>query len=425
MRRWGILLYMMMTYSQANTPITILLDASKSMNVILGDSSKIQMVQRALLQVLGEKEHRKQVGLSVFGQDKSKGCRDIRHSVPLAKAEKNYFFSTLASIKPQGKSGILYALKELAIQRDYEYKQSKIILIADGRDSCYPNPCAMAGLLKSKAKDLQIDVIGINVNKRAKKQLECIAKITEGEYWDIGNERAFIEALEAIVQRVEVKVMPLVRYTPVSLPRRTPNRIPLLTATEDNITVEVEVDSVIPPSYNVHILATQKGKIKEIAVKGYMYRSSSKGKITEGKVWVLKPHILDYYLPLGRYKAVVEYDSLMKEVSFEVLASRVATVEIEMGQTGRIGIHIEAKERYDKEGFYGYIYLVDTKGEQYGHCLEQINAEEPAVFYTYRLPIGKYIFIGYYQGIKKGTPFEVYSDTSTRVSIDVDTFFQE
>ena len=52
-----------------------------------------------------------------------------------------------------------------------------MILVSDGGDNCAPpNPCEAAEQVSKQGVDLSISVVGLQVNERVRRQLECIAR---------------------------------------------------------------------------------------------------------------------------------------------------------------------------------------------------------------------------------------------------------
>ena len=62
-----------------------------------------------------------------------------------------------------------------------------LILISDGEETCAGDPCPTARKLAKAGVDLQFNAIGLAVNAKARKQLQCIAKAGDGNYYDADN----------------------------------------------------------------------------------------------------------------------------------------------------------------------------------------------------------------------------------------------
>jgi len=62
------------------------------------------------------------------------------------------------------------------------------VLVSDGIDTCAPPPpCRVAKKLTSQGVDLRIDTVGFQVDPRARKELQCIARVAKGSYFDAGS----------------------------------------------------------------------------------------------------------------------------------------------------------------------------------------------------------------------------------------------
>jgi len=61
-----------------------------------------------------------------------------------------------------------------------------VVLVSDGGDNCAPpDPCKAAAQVAKQGVDLSISVVGLQVNERVRKQLECIARAGGGSYVDV------------------------------------------------------------------------------------------------------------------------------------------------------------------------------------------------------------------------------------------------
>jgi Ca-activated chloride channel family protein len=76
-----------------------------------------------------------------------------------------------------------------------------MILISDGEESCDGDPCPAARKLAKAGVDLQFNAIGLAVNSKARKQLQCIAKAGDGNYYDADNTTDLEDAVRRITQR--------------------------------------------------------------------------------------------------------------------------------------------------------------------------------------------------------------------------------
>ena len=77
-----------------------------------------------------------------------------------------------------------------------------MILVSDGGDNCAPpDPCKAAAQVAKRGVDLTISVVGLQVNERVRRQLECIAKAGGGSYVDVDDAGKLGDELAAALAR--------------------------------------------------------------------------------------------------------------------------------------------------------------------------------------------------------------------------------
>jgi Ca-activated chloride channel homolog len=84
-----------------------------------------------------------------------------------------------------------------------------VVLISDGGDNCAPpDPCKAAAQVAKQGIDLSISVVGLQVDPRARKQLQCIAKAGGGSYVDVQDADKLGEELAAALARAFRSYLP-------------------------------------------------------------------------------------------------------------------------------------------------------------------------------------------------------------------------
>ena len=77
-----------------------------------------------------------------------------------------------------------------------------VILVSDGGDNCAPpDPCEAAREVSKQGIDLSISVVGLQVNERVRRQLECIAKAGGGTYVGVDDADELADELAAALSR--------------------------------------------------------------------------------------------------------------------------------------------------------------------------------------------------------------------------------
>ncbi|NYI79758.1 vWA domain-containing protein [Nocardioides panzhihuensis] len=183
----------------------LVLDSSGSMKEPAGGgTTKIQAAKQALDTVIDDLPESADVGMRVFGAKvfgrKQKGaCQDTQLVVEPGTGNRDDLRSAVSGYKPYGETPIPIALERAAEDIGAEGKRS-IVLVSDGESTC-GDPCPAAQALADKGIDLQIDVVGLSVSGKARKQLECIAEKGNGTYYDADDAEGIGESISGASQR--------------------------------------------------------------------------------------------------------------------------------------------------------------------------------------------------------------------------------
>ncbi|MEU0312705.1 VWA domain-containing protein [Nocardioides sp. NPDC006273] len=183
----------------------LVLDSSGSMKEPAGGgSTKIEAAKQALNTVIDDLPESADVGMRVFGAKvfgrKQKGaCEDTQLVVEPGTDNRADLKSAVSGYKPYGETPIPVALKRAAEDIGAEGKRS-IVLVSDGESTC-GDPCPAAQALADKGIDLQIDVVGLSVSGKARRQLECIAEKGNGTYYDADDAEGIGESISGASQR--------------------------------------------------------------------------------------------------------------------------------------------------------------------------------------------------------------------------------
>lgn len=183
----------------------LVLDSSGSMKEPAGGgTTKIQAAKQALNTVIDGLPESADVGMRVFGAKvfgrKQKGaCEDTQLVVEPGAGNRDDLRSAVSGYKPYGETPIPVALKRAAEDIGSEGKRS-IVLVSDGESTC-GDPCPAAQAIAAQGIDLQIDVVGLSVEGKARKQLECIAEKGNGTYYDADDAEGIGESISGASER--------------------------------------------------------------------------------------------------------------------------------------------------------------------------------------------------------------------------------
>jgi tetratricopeptide (TPR) repeat protein len=179
------------TGGPSSKSIALIIDASGSMNAKLPEGrTRIEAAKAAVEDIVGKLPADVRISLRAYGHQSPTSKRDCRDTALLVAfdtlaAAKDGIIAKTRGLKAQGYTPITYVLKLAAedVGKD-ESKPRIVILVSDGKETCEGDPCATAKALADADASLVIHTIGFAVDNAAKYQLQCIARVARGKYWD-------------------------------------------------------------------------------------------------------------------------------------------------------------------------------------------------------------------------------------------------
>ncbi len=189
---------------QAAKNVELILDASNSMWGQIKGESKISIANKVLSQIINGLPDEMNVGLRIYGHryplSDKRACQDTELEVPIGPVAKSQLITTINSIKPKGKTPLVYSV--LQAGKDFENIQNgTIILISDGIESCGGDIHSIAPALKKMGLDLRVHIVGFGIKEaEARQELETIAKSTGGVYLDAKDSQQLLSSLQQTLQ---------------------------------------------------------------------------------------------------------------------------------------------------------------------------------------------------------------------------------
>ena len=186
--------------SKTKTNVMFILDSSGSMTGVSGASRKIDAAKNALKRYIAQANADTTAGLMVYGhkgsnneKDKAYSCSQIEVLYPLGVMDKDKFTAAVDSFQPVGWTPIGNSLRLAgksfgALQKD---DKNIILLVSDGVETCDTDPLGAAKELQNMGLKIQIDVIGFDLEPAAKEQLQKVAEIGGGKYYNAQTSEEF------------------------------------------------------------------------------------------------------------------------------------------------------------------------------------------------------------------------------------------
>jgi von Willebrand factor type A domain len=188
--------------------VLLVMDSSKSMNEPAGNGgTRLDAAKAAVEEVLKAVPAEAPLGLRVYGSQlsgvsRAQGCTDTRLVAPVKAGNRAAVSAAVQALEGKGRTPIGRSL--LATRRDFgpTERRKQVILVSDGGDNCAPpDPCRAARRIARSGLELNVSVVGLQVNPRVRRQLRCIARAGGGTYVDAENPDRLREELLAAFAR--------------------------------------------------------------------------------------------------------------------------------------------------------------------------------------------------------------------------------
>lgn len=200
--------FLLTSVASAESNLLFILDSSNSMWGQISGTAKIDTAKSVLNQALIDLPKDVSSGLMVYGHRRRGDCTDVELVAPIGQSSDK-IRERIAKLSPMGKTPIAASLKaSVAAFAGKEEQNNSILLISDGIETCEGDPCAVAAELMKYGINLQVNVVGFDVDDETRAQLQCIAERGNGEYFDARGANDFSEAVQK-AQEVAITTIPV------------------------------------------------------------------------------------------------------------------------------------------------------------------------------------------------------------------------
>ena len=193
----------------SETNFLYILDASNSMWGQVNDVAKIDIARRVLKDSLSTLPKGVTPGLMIYGHRRKGDCSDVELVAPLGTASPAQMAAVIQDISPRGKTPIATSLEQAGRAFDGRLEENNsILLISDGIETCGGDPSAVAAELAKRGINLRINVVGFDVDAKARAQLQRIAEAGNGRYFDARSAADFEIAVAQVQKQTEKPAPP-------------------------------------------------------------------------------------------------------------------------------------------------------------------------------------------------------------------------
>ena len=203
----GVLATFSGTVSAADIPgVLFVFDASGSMHGKTGETTKFLAAKNVMRQVLPQLDPEIPAGLVVYGHRRSGDCSDIEVLVSPGSTDREAMLRKVLALEATGMTPITDALSVALDLVKLRREETTVVLVSDGEETCNADPCAVVGKLKDAGIPFVVQVVGFQVDTKARTQLECIARAGGGTYFQADDAAGLLKALRAIERQIDSKV---------------------------------------------------------------------------------------------------------------------------------------------------------------------------------------------------------------------------
>ena len=185
----------------APSQIELILDASGSMKARVEGRPRIDVAKEVMAQIIKGLPDRAQVALRIYGHRIREGrpgdCQDSQLVVPFGPINKPAMLAKVREIRALGTTPIAYSLKQ--VPRDFGRAggEKMVILVTDGKEECGGSPSAVVSELVARGIKIKLNIVGFALADAATKaEMERVAKITGGRFFDASNAKTLTAAIE-------------------------------------------------------------------------------------------------------------------------------------------------------------------------------------------------------------------------------------
>jgi len=182
------------------TNIVVIMDASGSMLAAFsGGQTRIDAARAAVINLANSLPATDNASLWVYGHrlpqdDPAASCLDIEQVLPLAPVDPAAFASVVTNVQAIGYTPIARTLQN-SITGIPAGGSNVVVLMSDGEESCGGDPCAVVRELIANGIEVRVNTIGVAADANTRAQLQCIADVSGGAYFEVNDAEALTDAL--------------------------------------------------------------------------------------------------------------------------------------------------------------------------------------------------------------------------------------
>ena len=190
--------------TNALTPMEIIFDASGSMREKIDHRRKMDVMKLVIPQIVDAMPAQQQVALRVYGHrvdsQKPAARTDSELVLPLAAVDKEKIKNIIYTLSPRGTTPIAYSLQQLPSDFANVPGEKTVVLVTDGREEAGGDPLKVVQELLASGFKFRLNVVGFALaDRESKQQMQGIAEMTGGKFYDASSAASLRDAVERSV----------------------------------------------------------------------------------------------------------------------------------------------------------------------------------------------------------------------------------
>ncbi|AOP36179.1 hypothetical protein A0128_18670 [Leptospira tipperaryensis] len=174
-----------------------IIDASGSMNEYLGIYQKIHLAKKHVSRYVSSLPAQTDIGFLAYG-NRVPGCSSSRLYHPLEAGNPDTFKNRLFGLTPAGATPLAESIRIAGNLISQRKKETEIILVTDGVESCYGDPKKELQILKQKGIPFKFHVLGLGLKPNEEQQMKMLTEEGDGTYFGIEDDSSFHLALDSL-----------------------------------------------------------------------------------------------------------------------------------------------------------------------------------------------------------------------------------
>src|SRR5436190_10754499 len=190
--------------TNALTPMEIIFDASGSMREKINQRRKIEAMKQVIPQIIDSLPAQQQIAVRVYGHridSQRPGARtDSELVVPLGLVNKEQLKERISTLPTRGTTPIAYSLQQLPNDFANVPGEKTVVLVTDGREEAGGDPIKVVTDLLAQGLKFKLDIVGFALgDHESKQQMQTIAEMTGGKFYDAASAAGLRDAVERSV----------------------------------------------------------------------------------------------------------------------------------------------------------------------------------------------------------------------------------